>query len=54
MEPEQSTSRFELFSNSLFELSVLYIKSSQMMGRDPKVGRGTPIFNIRLYESSKI
>ncbi len=25
-----------------------------MVGRDPKVGRGTPIFNIRLYESSKI
>ncbi len=25
-----------------------------MVGRNPKVGRGTRIFNIRLYESSKI
>ncbi len=25
-----------------------------MVGRDPKVGRGTRIFNIQFYESPKI
>jgi hypothetical protein len=33
---------------------IFYTRGSQMVGRDPKVGRGTRIFNIRLYESSKI
>jgi hypothetical protein len=35
-------------------LHIFYSRDFQMVGRDPKVGRGTRISNIRLYESSKI
>ncbi len=44
-----------LFNKNLLSESYESIRAEvQVVGRDPKVGRGTPIFNIRLYESSKI
>jgi hypothetical protein len=33
---------------------VLYSRGSQMVGRDPKVGRGTRTSNIQFYESPEI
>ncbi len=43
-----------LHSYKYLTFIIPYIRGSQMVGRGPKVGRGTTIFNIEFYEKTKI